>query len=244
MRKERVRISRHEGVLSVSLGDDRMTARQAAEVADVFAEAAEDRDLRAVVLRSDAADFCVGADEDIRAAPTSAPTPADRLAALRVPVVTVLQGRVESAGLELALGADVRIAAPDARFRFPEVAQGRLPSWGGTQRLPRAVSPSMALRMILLGEELSAADAHHSGLVHEVSDDPQSRADAYVAEWLQRAPLALEYAKEAVRDGAELRLREGLALEADLNTLLQTSQDRAEGIAAFLEKRTPQFRNA
>lgn len=244
MRRDRVGINRHDGVLSISLGDDRMTARQAAELDDVLAEAAEDRDLRAVVLRSDTADFCAGTDDDLRATPTSAPTPADRLAALRPPVVAALHGRVESAGLELALAADVRIAAPNARFRFPEVAEGRLPTWGGTQRLPRAVSPSTALRMILLGDELLAEDAQHAGLVHEVSDDPGSRAQEYVAQWLQRAPLALEYAKEAVRDGAELRLREGLALEADLNTLLQTSRDRAEGIAAFLEKREPDFRNA
>lgn len=244
MRKERVRIGHQRGVLSIALGDDRMTARQAAEISDVLAEAVEDRDLRAVVLGSDAADFCAGADDDVRAVPTSAATPADRLAALRVPVVAVLQGRVESAGLELALAADVRVATPDARFRFPEVAEGRLPTWGGTQRLPRVVSPSTALRMILLGDQLPAEDAYRVGLVHEISNDPRSRADAYVAEWLARAPLALEYAKEAVRDGAELRLREGLVLEADLNTLLQTSQDRAEGIAAFLDKRTPGFRNA
>ena len=244
MLRERVGVSRHDSVLSIVLGEDRMTARQAAELVDVLADAAEDRDVRAVVLRSDCADFCAGAHDDLLAMPTPRPTPADRLAAIRVPVVAVLQGRVESAGLELALAADVRLAAPDARFRFPEVAEGRLPSWGGTQRLPRTVSPSTALRMILLGEELTAADARDTGLVHEISDDPRSRADAQVAEWLQRAPLALEYAKEAVRDGAELRLREGLALEADLNTLLQTSEDRAEGIAAFLEKRAPGFRNA
>jgi len=97
--------------------------------------------------------------------------------------------------------------------------------------------------MILLGEAVTAADALHDGLVHEVIDDPLARASEHTAEWLQRAPLALEYAKEAVRDGAELRLREGLALEADLNTLLQTTEDRAEGIAAFLQKRAPRFRN-
>jgi enoyl-CoA hydratase/carnithine racemase len=98
--------------------------------------------------------------------------------------------------------------------------------------------------MILFGEPVEASDALHQGLVHEVVDAPLERAAQYTAEWLARAPLALEYAKEAIRDGSELRLREGLALEADLNTLLQTSQDRAEGIAAFLGKRTASFRNA
>lgn len=244
MRREIVQVHEHEAVLEVSLGDAFMTARQAAELADVFGTAAEDRGLRAVVLRSASTDFCTGVDGEAVRARANGPSPADLLAALRIPVIAVLAGRVESAGLELALAADIRLASPDARLCFPEVPQGRLPCWGGTQRLPRVVGPSVALRMILLGETLTASDALHHGLVHEVVDSPLERAAEYTAEWLTRAPLALEYAKEAVRDGSELRLREGLALEADLNALLQTSSDRAEGVAAFLEKRPPSFRNA
>ena len=222
MRRERVTTDLRDGVLDIALGDALMSARQSAELADLLTEYAEDRDVRAVLLRSESADFCVGIDEE----------------------AIVLTGRVESAGLELALAADVRLASPDARFRFSEVALGRLPFWGGTQRLPRVIGQAAALRMILLGEPVSAPDALHQGLVHEVADSPLERAAEHTAEWLTRAPLALEYAKEAVRDGSELRLREGLALEADLNTLLQTSQDRAEGIAAFLGKRPASFRNA
>ncbi len=246
MHKERVRTHLLDGVLDIALGDPMMTARQSAELVELLAEYSEDRELRAVVLRSESADFCVGIDDELimQGSYTSSPSPADLLAGLRVPVVAVLTGRVESAGLELALAADVRLAAPDARFRLSEVSQGRLPCWGGTQRLPRVVGQAAALRMILFGEYVVAADALHQGLVHEVVDAPLERAGEYTAEWLTRAPLALEYAKEAVRDGSELRLREGLALEADLNTLLQTSRDRAEGIAAFLGKRTASFRNA
>ena len=243
MRRERVQTLQRDGVLDIALGDALMTARQSAELADVLGEYGEDRDVRAVVLRSEAADFCVGIEDDV-ILPRSGPTPADLLAGFRAPVVAVLTGRVESAGLELALAADVRVASPDARFRLAEVAQGRLPFWGGTQRLPRVIGQAGALRMILFGECVVASDALQLGLVHDVVDSPLGRAAEYTAEWLSRAPLALEYAKEAVRDGAELRLREGLALEADLNTLLQTSQDRAEGIAAFSGKRTASFRNA
>lgn len=244
MRRERIRVQLHEGVLTIVLGDALMTARQSAELGDVLGEYAEDRDLRAVVLRTDSTDFCVGIDTEVLGRQPAAPSPADLLAGLRVPVVAALTGRVESAGLELALAADIRLASPDARFRLCDVAEGRLPQWGGTQRLPRVIGQAAALRMILFGEPVPAADALHQGLVHEVVDAPAERAAEYTAEWLTRAPLALEYAKEAVRDGSELRLREGLALEADLNTLLQTSQDRAEGIAAFLGKRTANFRNA
>lgn len=244
MRRERVTTDLRDGVLDIALGDALMSARQSAELADLLTEYAEDRDVRAVLLRSESADFCVGIDEEVIVPRSSGPTPADLLAGFRAPVVAVLTGRVESAGLELALAADVRLASPDARFRFSEVALGRLPFWGGTQRLPRVIGQAAALRMILLGEPVSAPDALHQGLVHEVADSPLERAAEHTAEWLTRAPLALEYAKEAVRDGSELRLREGLALEADLNTLLQTSQDRAEGIAAFLGKRPASFRNA
>lgn len=244
MRRERVRTLQRDGVLDIALGDALMTARQSAELADVLGEYGEDRDVRAVMLRSEAVDFCVGIEDDVIVPRSSGPTPADLLAGFRAPVVAVLTGRVESAGLELALAADVRVASPDARFRLAEVAQGRLPFWGGTQRLPRVIGQAGALRMILFGESVVASDALQRGLVHDVVDSPLDRAAEYTTEWLSRAPLALEYAKEAVRDGSELRLREGLALEADLNTLLQTSQDRAEGIAAFLGKRTASFRNA
>ncbi|WP_292829463.1 enoyl-CoA hydratase/isomerase family protein [Microbacterium sp.] len=244
MRRERIRTHLRDGVLDIALGDATMTSRQSAELADLLGECAEDRELRAVLVRSECADFCVGIDDDVRGRRSNGPSPADLLAALRVPVVAVLTGRVESAGLEVALAADVRLAAPDASFRFTEVSQGSLPSWGGTQRLPRVIGQAAALRMILFGDPVTAADALQQGLVHEVVDAPIERAAEYTAQWLSRAPLALEYAKEAVRDGSELRLREGLALEADLNTLLQTSQDRAEGIAAFLGKRTANFRNA
>lgn len=244
MRRELVRTHLRDGVLDVALGDSMMTARQCAELSDVLGEYIEDREVRAVLLHSESADFCVGIDDQLVVQRSNGPTPADLLAGFRVPVVAALTGRVESAGLELALAADVRLAAPDASFRLSEVSQGRLPFWGGTQRLPRVIGQAAALRMVLFGEPVVALDALHQGLVHEVVDAPLERAAEYTAQWLTRAPLALEYAKEAVRDGAELRLREGLALEADLNTLLQTSHDRAEGIAAFLGKRTASFRNA
>lgn len=244
MRRERVRTSLRDGVLDIALLDAIMSSGQSAELTDVLSEHAEDRDVRAVLLRSESEDFCVGVDDVRIVKRIHGPTPADALAAIRVPVIAVLTGRVESVGLELALAADVRLSASDAFFRLSEVSEGRLPSWGGTQRLPRVIGQAAALRMILFGERMEAMEALHQGLVHEVVAAPLERAAEYTSMWKARAPLALEYAKEAVRDGAELRLREGLALEADLNTLLQTSRDRAEGIAAFLAKRTANFRNA
>ncbi len=129
MRIERVRTHLRDGVVDIALGDEVMTGRQCAELADLLGEYAEDRELRAVILRSESVNFCVGVDDELIMQRSYSPSPADLLAGLRVPVVAVLTGRVESAGLELALAADVRLADPSARFRLSEVSQGRLPFW-------------------------------------------------------------------------------------------------------------------
>jgi enoyl-CoA hydratase/carnithine racemase len=95
--------------------------------------------------------------------------------------------------------------------------------------------------MVLLGREVTGAEAHGAGLVHELADDPAARAREVAATLVERGPLALEYAKEAVRRGSELPLHDALRLEADFNHLLAGSRDRAEGLAAFFDKRPPRF---
>jgi enoyl-CoA hydratase/carnithine racemase len=135
------------------------------------------------------------------------------------------------------LAADVRLAAPGTVMAMPDVGDGRLPSWGGTQRLPRAAGRPLALAMILFGEEVDAARALESGLVHAVTAEPEP----IIERLLSLAPLALEFAKEAIWRGSEMPLREALKLEGDLNHLLQASADRAEGLQAFAEKRPPAF---
>lgn len=240
MQLQEIVVDEREHVCRLVLNGELLTARSARELTAVVQELGEDRSLRAVVLDSSGADFCPGAAEDLDPLELRV-NPATALAALRMPVIAVLRGAVTSVGLELALVADLRLAAPDTILQEPDVARGSLPSWGGTQRLPRIVGASEALRMMLMTEPLSAARAYEIGLVHEVVEDPSARSQQVVTEWLARAPLALEYAKEAVLAGAELSVREGLGLEADLNTLLQVSTDRAEGLAAFLGKRPPTF---
>ncbi len=236
MLTETIDVQYSEGVSTVTLSQSRWSGRQARELADALDSMAEDRDMRVLVLRSQAGDFCTGLDADLD---VWAVDPSAALGRIRVPVIAGLRGRVESVGLEVALAADLRIVTPEAIFRFPEVQEGRIPAWGGTQRLPRVVSRSVALRMLLLSEPASAPSV--PGIAQEIAEDPDLTIAEHVARLLSRGPLALEYAKEAVLSGSELRLREGLALEADLNTLLQASRDRAEGVAAFLEKRTPRF---
>jgi enoyl-CoA hydratase len=235
-----VTITDVDGVRHVTLPGGPLTAAHARELTQAAAQIIEDRSVRAVVLDADGADFCTGLAADVDPL-TPGLDPTSTLAAVRVPVVAVLRGAVASVGLEIALTADLRLASLDVRCWLPEVPAGRLPCWGGTQRLPRVVGAAEALRLLLLGEPVDAARARDIGLVHEVTPDPAARAREMLTVWAQRGPLAIEYAKEAVLAGAELPVREGLALEADLNTLLQTSTDRAEGIAAFLDKREPRF---
>jgi enoyl-CoA hydratase len=200
------------------------------------------------LLTADGPDFCAGwASGDAAARNQSSGRlpldPFGPLAALPAPVVVAVQGAALSAGLELALACDVRIAADDARFGLPEVAQGTLPLAGGSQRLPRVVGRAVATSMLLLGDELDAQAAYRAGLVSRVFPAQQlsSEAEALVQRIAAHGPLALRYAKEAVHHGAELSLDQALRYELDLSVILQTTSDREEGVRAFIEKRPPQF---
>lgn len=234
-------VSSHGGaVRRVTMSSGRMTARAADELARAATSLVEDRSIRVVVLSSEGADFCTGAALDLdRSALTV--DPASALARLRPPVVALCQGACRSVGLEVMLATDIRLAAPTATFALPDLAEGVLPCWGGTQRLARAIRPAEAAAMLLLGDDLSAARAFDLGLVHAVVDDLEAAAEGVVDQLLGCAPLALELAKEAVHRGAELPLRDGLRLEGDLNHLLAATADRAEGLEAFFQRRPPDF---
>ena len=200
-----------------------------------------------VLLTTEGASFCEGWDDSTRAAMAgdrgSAPDPFGCIAGLPMPVLAAVQGAAIGAGLELALACDVRIAADDARFSLPDVAGGSLPLAGGSQRLPRIVGRSIATSMLLLGDELDAQSAYRAGLVSRVFA-PKSLApetEAVVQRIISNGPLALRYAKELVHNGLEVPLDQGLRYELDLSVILQTTRDRAEGVDAFLNKRTPTF---
>lgn len=210
-----------------------------AAIASAAGEADLDEDVRVVVLRSRGAAFC-------RSAPAPTTGRADgvaSLAALRVPVVALLQGDALDAGFELALACDLRLATPGAHLGITEVAAGRLPTHGATQRLPRLVGRSRALAMLLLGERLPAKRAEAVGLVNRVVAArglwPAGRRLA--AEIAARGPVAQRFAKEALHAALDLPLLEGLRLEGDLYVLLQTTTDRDAGIASFRTRRPPRY---
>ena len=176
---------------------------------------------------------------------------ADSVAALPVPVVMALNGDALDHGLELALAGDIRLADENAKFGLTGLASSGLPGdlpgslpWdGGTQRLPRLVGPAWAQDLILTGRVLDAAQALELGLVNRVTAPGQALAEAReLAEQILRGgPLAARYVKETVYQGMDLTLQQGLALEADLNIILHSTQDRAEGLASFAEKRPPRY---
>ena len=169
---------------------------------------------------------------------------ASAVADLTIPVVAVIEGDAFDHGLELALAADIRIASEDARFALNDLANGAFPWDGGTQRLPRLVGPAWARDMIFTGRVVPAAEALEIGLVNRVAakEEIWAQVDQLTESIVARAPIAAGYAKEAVKKGMDLALPQGLRLEADLNMLLYGTDDRAEGIESFLERRRPEFK--
>ena len=165
------------------------------------------------------------------------------VARVRAPIVAAINGVCLGGGLELALACDVRVAGTGARFGQPEVALGLIPGGGGTQMLPRIVGMGHALHLILTGQLIDAAEAHRIGLVHEVVEPARVLARAHeIADGVAaRGPLAVRLAKEATRRALELPLDEGRALERALFERCFASDDRKEGVAAFLERRDPSF---
>jgi enoyl-CoA hydratase len=149
-----------------------------------------------------------------------------------------------STAIAMALSCDIRLASNRARFGFPQVGEGLIPTDGGTQRLPRIVGRAKAMELILTAETISAEEAFAIGLVSKVvaPENLVSEVNAVAGAIVTKGPIALRYAKEAVNKGLDLTLEQGLHLEADLYLLLHTTADRTEGIKAFLEKRLPGFK--
>src|SRR6185437_14877307 len=160
------------------------------------------------------------------------------------PVIAAVNGYALGGGCELAMACHLRIASDAAKFGQPEVKLGIAPGYGGTQRLPRLVGKGNALRLILTGDMIDAQEAYRIGLVNQVVPawDLLATAEKTLRGILAMGPLAVRLALEAVDQGLEMTLDEGLLLEANHFGLLAATEDMKEGLAAFLEKRPPRFR--
>ena len=230
-----------------------LNARLRAELTDVL-ETIDDSGVRAVVLTGadDAKAFVAGADVgelrernalEQREA-SKRPRVYEVVDDLRQPVVARLNGHALGGGCELATACDVRIAHERAKLGQPEITLGIMPGGGGTQRLPRLVGEGQAMRLILSGDPIEAAEAREIGLVDIVcgSDDELDEEVYGLAESMAaKSPVALEFAKKAVKASSRMDLERGIEYEAELFAQLFATADKNEGIDAFFEDREPEW---
>jgi enoyl-CoA hydratase len=224
------------------------------EIKQAFADAKQDVDVRVVILTGAGEKaFVAGADigELSQHTPVSAKEYThqgqailDAIENLGKPVIACINGFALGGGCELAMACTLRLASENAKLGQPEVKLGLIPGYGGTQRLPRLVGKGVAMQLVLTGEMISAQEAHRIGLVNEVvpAGELIARAEAIAAKIIANAPLAIQYAIEAVNHGLDLTLADGLFLEATLFGVCCSTEDKNEGTKAFLEKRPAQFK--
>jgi enoyl-CoA hydratase len=225
----------------------------ATELREVCQAIQADENIRLVILTGEGDQFSVGREslpEDLSGSPASASLDwlkgiqaASAIAAIQVPVIVAVNGDAVDHGLELAIAGDIRVASSSSKFGLTDLAAGTFPWDGATQRLPRLVGPAWARDMILTSRIIDATEALAIGLVNRVVDSGRLIEETRILaeSILSGGAIAARYAKEAVNQGANLTLDQGLRLEADLNVLLQSTADRAEGIKSFLERRPPRY---
>jgi enoyl-CoA hydratase len=216
-------------------------------------DAVEASDARVVVLTGadEAKAFVAGADvKELRQRDMLAQREASKrprvyeyVDDLRQPVIARLNGHALGGGCELAQACDVRIAHERAKLGQPEINLGIMPGGGGTQRLARLVGEGQAMKLVLTGELVSADEAAEMGLVDEVHGDGafDDRVYDLAASMAEKSPVALEFAKQAVKGAARMGLEQGIDYEAELFAQLFGGPDKDEGIDAFLEDRDPEW---
>lgn len=237
---------------------ERMNALSRALVArfgEIGRELSQDADLRLVIVTGEGDKaFCAGADLKERASMSPAEVRALLLAyeselgwleTIEVPTLAAINGVALGGGLELALLCDLRVATAHAVLGLPETSLGVIPGAGGTQRLPRLVGEARAKELVLRAQRLTAPEALILGLVNQVlpkSDDFLLEVMNWAEPMLNNAPLAVRAALRALRGASTRELGAGLALERELYERCLASEDRLEALAAFSEKRRPQFK--
>lgn len=226
------------------------------ELLESFERLARDSSVRAIIVTG-AGDRAFIAGADIAEMKDKGPSEAlafarlgqvvcSAIEAAPQPVIAAINGYALGGGCEIALACDIRLASETAVLGQPEVTLGVPPGWGGTQRLPRVIGPGLARELIYTGRRVGAQEALRIGLVNAVYPPGEllERARALAADIVRNAPVAVRLSKEAIRRGLDVDLETGLALEAQAFALAFSTADQREGMSAFLEKRSPEFRGA
>jgi enoyl-CoA hydratase/carnithine racemase len=210
-----------------------------------------DPEVRCIVIAGSDEYFAAGADikamrersfQDAMVTPTASFWP--RLAATATPLVAAVSGFALGGGCELALHCDMIVASETAEFGQPEILLGIIPGAGGTQRLARTVGKQLAMELVLTGRRIDAQEAHRIGIVNQVTPRKEwfNRAVDLADLIARRPPVAVRLAKQAVLAAEETALTPGLAYERRLYELAMATEDRVEGMTAFIEKRRPEFK--
>jgi enoyl-CoA hydratase/carnithine racemase len=235
---------------------NRPEARNAlsAELLDLLGEMVAawdaDPDVRCIVIAGSDEYFAAGADikamrertfQEALASPMTAFWP--RLAATTTPLVAAVSGFALGGGCELALHCDMIVASETAEFGQPEILLGIIPGAGGTQRLARVAGKQLAMELVLTGRRIDAREAHRIGIVNQVAGKKEwlERAVELAEVVARRPPIAVRLAKQAVLAAEETALSAGLDYERRLYELAMATEDRIEGMSAFVEKRRPEF---
>ena len=225
------------------------------EIYDILEEVWDDDKIKTLIVTGNDRVFCTGADVralqhigalEARHLSRRGKEAFGRLEEINVPTIAAINGLCIGGGLELSLCCDFRIASSKAKFSQSEVNIGLIPGWGGCLRLPRIIGQANALRLIYTGEMINAKEAFDLGLVQKVvptEDDLIEAAKEYAKPFVNRSRVSLAFAKRAVKTGLEIPLKYAEDLESELFGFSWSSEDRKEGIDAFLKKEKPEWKD-
>ena len=224
------------------------------ELDKIFSLLAKTPEVLGVIITGEGKGFVAGADikqmqdygaEQGRDYADFAQSVFNKIEALEKPVIAAVNGYALGGGCELSMSCDIRIASEKAVFGQPEAKLGLMPCFGGSQRLPRLVGIGIAKELIYTCRQVKADEAKAIGLVNKVvpAESLMEEAKAMMAQIVVMAPIAIRYSKVAINRGMNMDLNNALELEKDVSALCFATEDKTEGVNAFIEKRTPEFKN-
>jgi enoyl-CoA hydratase len=224
------------------------------ELDAAFTAIEKDKEIKAVIITGEGRAFVAGADISQMSTMNATEGKAfgeqgaavfRKIEKLPIPVIAAVNGFALGGGCELAMACDIRIASAKAKFGQPEVGLGITPGFSGTQRLPRIVGLGNAKELIYTADIIDAAEAYRIGLANKVVEPEALMEEAMkmANKIASKAPIAVRYSKEAINTGIQTDIDSAIAIEANLFGLCFASEDQKEGMAAFLKKEAPQFKN-